>query len=164
LISLGGLPIISANSTWLQPRASISSLMNSPGGNTSAGVLSVVSTPFTLAMPVVCKQNPSSPVLVVVLNADDCDHFIRSCPLEFNNQSPLLVESHGVLMASIPLKFFKMERFQVAEVPFIQSVSNDLNPLAVRRDDGLRKSSVVPWIGLQPIQPLVLKANLHCSI
>ena len=67
-------------------------------------------------------------------------------------------------MASIPSKFFKMEGFQVAEVPFIQSVSNDLNPLAVRRDDGLRKSSVVPWIGLQPIQPLVLKANLHCPI
>jgi hypothetical protein len=83
-------------------------------------------------MPVVCKQKPLSPVLVVVLNADDRDHFIRSCPLEFNNQSPLLVESHGVLMASIPLKFFKMEGLQVAKVPFIQSVSNDLNPLAVR--------------------------------
>src|ERR1017187_2374471 len=38
-----------------------------------------------------CLQAKTSiPVLVVVLNADDRDHFIRSCPLEFNNQSPLL--------------------------------------------------------------------------
>ena len=69
-----------------------------------------------------------------------------------------------MFVASVSLQLFEMQRFHLVEIAFIQSVPDELHTLAIGRNDGLRKSCIVPRIGFQPIESLVLEENLHESI
>src|SRR5664280_2976652 len=105
LTSRPGRPSTSASSIWLQPRASISSLISSPGEKTSAGVLSIISmvaTPLPRSLPH-CRS-------VVILNADHGNEFVGCDPLELDDQPPLLVKPHGVLVTPVALQLFEVQR------------------------------------------------------
>src|SRR5262249_29678218 len=70
-------PMTSANVPCVHSRASNSSLMYSPGGIGSTGMISVM-----LAS------------LVVIFDSNDHDHLVRCLSLKFDYQSKLLVQPH----------------------------------------------------------------------
>src|SRR5215469_15954175 len=69
-----------------------------------------------------------------------------------------------MLVGPFTLQLLKVQGFQCIEVALIRSLSYELHSLSVHRDYGLGKSSVVRWVDLQPVEPLVLKANLHAYL
>src|SRR5260221_13402356 len=118
--------------------------MNSPGGNTSAGIRSLIL---------------STSSVVVLDRNDDCD-LVLATSLIFDDQPPLVVQAHRVL-PWLPLEFLVVERRQGIERPFIDGGADLLHPLAEGLDDTRRKPAVATFPEFQLGELVVRVSDLH---
>src|SRR6266436_3832637 len=119
--------------------------MNSPGGNTSAGIRSLML--FHLPSVVVLDRN------------DDCD-LVLATSLIFDDQPPLVVQAHRVL-PWLPLEFLVVERRQGIERPFINGGTDLLHPLAEGLDDTRREPAIATFPEFQLGELVVRVSDLH---
>src|SRR5262249_3784771 len=80
---------------------------------------------------------------MVVLDIDDHDRIPRFAFFDFEDQSKLFVEPHGVLVLPPTLQFLKMERFESIEVSFVFRRADCLHPHSEGSHYAGRKTSRV---------------------
>src|SRR3954452_11831634 len=111
-----GRPMIRARSPWVQPRASSSSAMCSPGGNTSA----------TRRLVPGMGRSPS----VIVLDADDHQHVAAVALLDLQDQAELVVESDRVLMPPVPFELLEAVGLERPDHVLVRCIPDHVHPLA----------------------------------
>src|SRR5262245_21570436 len=98
---------------------------------------------------------------MIVLYAYDDDDVLWIRFLDLEDEPPLIIQPHRVLVRPFPFQFLKMVPADLTQVSFIDCRPNCLYPLPERPHHVRAKTTGKFNVGFQPIQSLVPELNVH---